>query len=466
MRIVALTALALTTTWTAGCGPRASCGTPDLEIVAGRCQCVNGGEYVCTSPTTCHCDPPDGGPQPDAGCNADGRMICTETCVDTRTSPEHCGACGTPCAAPNVCLASRCVDAVVEIEQAGTHSCARRESGVVSCWGANGSGQLGDGTTVARREPVVIAGIDAVEISAGGSDLLGRGVGTSTCARDASGSVSCWGWITSPAPGTVPPSPMPVAVTGLAPATQISVGGLHACALHASGGVSCWGDDTSGQLGDGMAGAVTTTASTVVGIASAVQVSCGLRHTCATLSDGQVLCWGAGTHGELGRGGSDSAVPLTVAGLANVAEVRAGVDCTCARDMGGTVWCWGDNRLGCLGREAFAGSTPIAVMAPRDFEQLFDTRHGAMCGERAGGIVDCWGAMWGRESMRDGGIGEAIPVRRTDLEGVPAVALSLRTECAISSAGGVVCRGDNLHGQLGDGTAVSSDSFVTVLALP
>ncbi|HEY6478279.1 MAG TPA: RCC1 repeat-containing protein, partial [Polyangia bacterium] len=78
------------------------------------------------------------------------------------------------------------------VSAGGAHSCAELTNGSVWCWGANDSGQLGDGTTVDR--------------------------------------------------------PMPARVAGAAGA--VSAGALHTCAS-AAGHTRCWGSDTSGQLGDG-----------------------------------------------------------------------------------------------------------------------------------------------------------------------------------------------------------------------
>ncbi len=76
---------------------------------------------------------------------------------------------------------------VVEIAAGYGHTCARRSSGSVVCWGANGEGQLGDGSNRTNRlAPVAVSGLtDAVEIAAGWGH---------TCARGSSGTVACWGY--------------------------------------------------------------------------------------------------------------------------------------------------------------------------------------------------------------------------------------------------------------------------------
>lgn len=55
----------------------------------------------------------------------------------------------------------------------------------------------------------------------------------------------------------------PVDVAGLVGATGIAAGNFHTCATIADGGVMCWGWNHSGQLGDG----TTTQRNTPVSVA-------------------------------------------------------------------------------------------------------------------------------------------------------------------------------------------------------
>jgi hypothetical protein len=76
---------------------------------------------------------------------------------------------------------------VVSIAAGAAHTCAVLADGGVSCWGSNGYGQLGDGTTTDHHSPVMLSGVSgALSLAAGDSH---------TCARFAnSGAVQCWGF--------------------------------------------------------------------------------------------------------------------------------------------------------------------------------------------------------------------------------------------------------------------------------
>jgi alpha-tubulin suppressor-like RCC1 family protein len=74
---------------------------------------------------------------------------------------------------------------VRSITAGDVHTCAVLEDGTASCWGDNGSGRLGDGTTNNRNTPVAVSGLSNVlSISAGGAY---------TCAALQDGGGKCWG---------------------------------------------------------------------------------------------------------------------------------------------------------------------------------------------------------------------------------------------------------------------------------
>jgi len=126
-------------------------------------------------------------------------------------------------------------------------TCALFDGGFVKCWGGNWEGQLGDGTNDDRSTPVTVPllseGVD--QIDAGGSHA---------CAVLLGGNVMCWGgnWEGQLGDGTTEPRNQPVSVAGLSSvAAAVSAGGAHTCALMDSGMIYCWGANNYGQLGRG-----------------------------------------------------------------------------------------------------------------------------------------------------------------------------------------------------------------------
>ena len=233
------------------------------------------------------------------------------------------------------------------ISAATTHTCAVTTAGAVQCWGNNSRGQLGDGTTTDHWSPVAVADLP--------SDVAAVVTGSiHTCALSTSGGVWCWGFNGAGelGDGTTTDRLTPVAVSGLSNGVSaITARGGHTCALVTGAGVRCWGWNLHGQLGDGTTTSRLTPVS-VSGLSGGVAaISAGVIHSCALTTAEAVLCWGQNDYGQLGDGTTMIRLtPVAVSGLSGgVAAISAGGEHTCALTTADAVQCWGQNFYGQLG---------------------------------------------------------------------------------------------------------------------
>jgi hypothetical protein len=136
---------------------------------------------------------------------------------------------------------------VASISAGFDNACAVTTSGAAYCWGDNSNGQLGNGSTTNSLVPVAVTGLS----SGVASISAGNGL---TCAVTTSGAAYCWGWNGEGdlGIGSTTGSLVPVAVTGLSSGVaSISAGFLHTCAVTTSGAIYCWGHNSNGELGNG-----------------------------------------------------------------------------------------------------------------------------------------------------------------------------------------------------------------------
>jgi hypothetical protein len=264
------------------------------------------------------------------------------------------------------------------------YACALHASGSVSCWGLNGAGTLGNGTYTNSSTPVAVSGITNATAIAGGGNV--------TCALLATGAVDCWGVMIDANFDYLFSSTVPTAIPGITNATAIGVGDSYACAVLTDGTVRCLGANDHGQLGDGST-TDSSTPVTVSGIATATAVAADQWHTCAVLSGGGVDCWGSNLAGDLGNGTeTDSPTPVPVSGIASATAVGEGAYSTCALLAGGSVDCWGSNFYGQLGNGTTTNSsTPVAVSGITDAVAITGSDSLHMCAVLSGGTAECWG---------------------------------------------------------------------------
>ncbi|TPW08240.1 MAG: chromosome condensation regulator RCC1, partial [Acidimicrobiaceae bacterium] len=265
-----------------------------------------------------------------AGCTG-GRLDCDlmapNGCESTPTAdPLNCGMCGRNCGAGGVCASSAC-DAPAELASGSHHTCIRRSSNRLVCWGNNGNGQLGTGDSTAHSTPYFISGLSPVTSVSASNDA---GTGEHTCAVSG-GNVYCTGanglgqlgdsTFVSPRLNFGPIG----SCLGSTCPYEIELGNRHTCALH-SGGVSafCWGNNSSGQLGNGTGPVNSSSPVAISGGLNVATLGAGTDHVCAVTDAGDLYCWGTNSGGALGTFGSSSGVPVRVCDAGTVMACAAG----------------------------------------------------------------------------------------------------------------------------------------------
>lgn len=286
---------------------------------------------------------------------------------------------------------------VKAVAAGSSHTCALTDAGKAWCWGANGDGQLGDGSTSDRASPVPVR-----------TDLSFEAIVT---------------------------------------------GARHTCALVDSS-AWCWGGNSSGQLGDST---FESRISPVELGGDFDSLTAGGTFTCG-LSAGQASCWGSNQYGALGVPGENRAAPTLVGIEPALSELSAGGNHVCGRTVDGFVWCWGNNSVGQLGVASGFGTgsigSPEGGELPTIVPDLVGTRQvvaadWSTCALRTNGQVACWGSNSDGQ-LGDGGTSDRFEYQNIDdLWDVRSLAADGHRACALTSGSRLQCWGHNSFGEIG-----------------
>ena len=329
-----------------------------------------------------------------------------------------------------------------DVSAGDRHTCALAAGGPVICWGVIATEPPREpGRRV--RSPFEVPGTRGARALASGSGF--------SCAIGSAREVLCWGQIV--------PLPMPVAqpwrVSLPRRARQISAGDSHACAVLEGGQARCWGVNGAGQLGDG------TTESRLeparVRLRGRVlEVASASMSSCARTADGDIWCWGIPDV-------TVEPIPVRLGPYPGVVQMHGNGALRCAVERGGTALCWGANGTGQLGDGTTRNSEdPVSVQGLSDAVQVEAGL--APCARRADGTVTCWGEA----PCRTGDWDPRARVTPTPVAGITDsvdISVGSRHACSVGRDGAMRCWGNNLYGQLGDGTSVCRPDPVPVVRI-
>jgi len=332
---------------------------------------------------------------------------------------------------------------------AGSHTLALKSDGTVWAWGDNQVGQVGDGTTITRGDPLPIPGLTGVA-------AISAGAGVSMALKS-DGTVWAWGWALGN-DGKATNRSSPTLVPDLNNVASVAAGWYFNVALKTDGTVWTWGYNNFGQLGDGTTnGRISPTL--VPGLTATAIAAGGYYYMFAQRTDGTVWGWGNNDFGQLGDGAiTIRSSPVPVPGLTTVAAIAAAHHHSFALMGDGSVWGWGYNLDGQLGGGSDTKtdrSTPAPVNGLSNVAAIAPGyRHTLAL--KPDGVVWSWGRndqdQLGHGTTPENYVNLGIV---SDLTSIAAVASGGYHSLALKNDGRVWAWGYNGYGQLGDGTTTT-----------
>lgn len=348
---------------------------------------------------------------------------------------------------------------IPQISGGGYHSLDLKSDVTVWSWGRNIFGQLGNGKRSKKNTPVPVKNLeDVVAIAAGTWHSM---------ALKSDGTVWAWGLNNHGQLGdeTFKNRKKPVQVKDLTGLIAIAGGYLHSLALKSDGTVWAWGSNWGGQLGNETIVGASEVPIQVNSLSNISAIACGGDHNLAIrLSDGTIWAWGSNFYGQLGDGlSANSTSPVLVSGLSNVSRISGGYIHSIAMVSNETVWTWGNNRYGQLGD----GSTleerraPVQVMNIANIINV-TTKGWHNLALNSEGRVFSWGNNINGQLGNGTHSERNIPVNVEGLEDIIDIGSGWQHSIALKSDGTIWTWGDNRFGQLGDGTFKDRKTPVSV----
>jgi alpha-tubulin suppressor-like RCC1 family protein len=275
-------------------------------------------------------------------------------------------------------------------------------------------------------------------------------------------------------------------------AINAAAGDSVTCARLFGASLVCWGNNTSGQLGGGTKGGLSTSPQLNKIDGFPENVDLGKGQGCASVpSKAAIECWGANNVGQCGNGGTtDTPTPgpisvnFTLGGAPSSWKMASsGGNHGCAVAGDGSVLCWGDNTYNQLGRNApivggqpayDKGAAPVANLTSSNGIVSLSAGNNHTCAISGPGDGKIW--CWGLNSSGQCGLSSNKSAATPTLIGtggsgnVLAVAAGGEHTCVIAQVGSnsptVACWGANDRGQAAPGQGGDTAGLTTIKNLP
>lgn len=263
---------------------------------------------------------------------------------------------------------------------------------LLTSFGANDRGQIGDNTVQKRSSPVLVGGYtpswsnadaglqvsigvkEAGSLWAWGDNLVGTlGQGTASTATSRSSPTqvgalttwssghtayqtmfalkadsTLWGWGRNTiGDGTSNFRSSPVQIGG-AEWAKVNTGQGHTLAIKTAGSLWSWGYRTYYATGQGIGSGTQLTPAQIGVLTTWAEVTAGKQSSLAIKTDGTLWAWGNNDFGQLGLNSTTATAVVTqVGGLSTWAKVSSGAGNsgghTLAVKTDGTLWAWGNS---------------------------------------------------------------------------------------------------------------------------
>ena len=427
------------------------CGGPECPTcqlgescqVNSDCESFSCDDNTCTPPPPCD-DEIQNGTETDVDC---GGLTC-DGCDEGQSCLVDTDCRALDCRDDNTCAPARWSTVSATASSFSVHTCATRTDGTLWCWGDNGSGQLGIGSTSTSLTPSRV-----------GTDYNWSDVSTGaehTCAIRTDGSIWCWGSNGSGqlgnggssilTPGTNEISPSRVGTSNNW--NSISAGKIHTCATDNSNALWCWGANLYKQV-DPSIQAAWVYSPHLVGDYGHAPLDLRGDHTCSIENNSNFYCSGRNQYGQLGNGEDVYADTFHLDDTEDWQTISAGLENTCAINAAGWLFCWGRTDNGIPEDSATNQTTPHIVSFSTWDKISVNYQHA--CAIQSDASLWCWGLNELGEAATSG-IGSRIDSpTQYGIDTWEHVSVGDRYTCAINTDGELWCWGLNDKGQLGNG---------------